>query len=89
MTATHEMVMVGVSDSGTEEWLCPECGRRTLMRWQPDYEKVVLDVGDELATHFGGRGGAHMPTGKVNPEVQERDVEWLRRHGIDWYGQPS
>jgi len=83
VNATHEMVMVGVSDSGTEEWLCPECGRRTLMRWQPDYEKIVLDVGDDLATHFGGRGGMRTP------EIHERDLEWLRGHGIDWHGRPA
>jgi hypothetical protein len=89
VSATHEMVMVGVSDSGTEEWLCPQCGRRTLMRWEPGYERVVLDVGDDLATHFGGRSRIRTSADEIRPEVRECDVDWLRGLGIDWYGQVS
>ncbi|WP_219462628.1 hypothetical protein [Nonomuraea rhizosphaerae] len=87
MSGTHEMIMVGVSDSGTEEWLCPRCGRRTLLRRGPDHEKVVLDVGDALAVHFGGRERIRTGVAEIVPDVRECDVEWLRGLGIDWHGQ--
>lgn len=50
----HSMEWVGSHPSGSEEWLCPACGRRILLRWPPHFEKIVLDPGDELATHTGG-----------------------------------
>ena len=43
----HEMVLEATHPSGEEEWFCPTCGRRFLMRWPPAYEKIVLERGDE------------------------------------------
>ena len=45
--ATHTMTLVGQVESGAEEWVCPRCGRRMLLRWPPDYQKLVLDEGDD------------------------------------------
>jgi len=52
----HEMVLSATHPSGAEEWLCPTCGRRFLMRWPPSYQKIVLEAGDEYALHSGSKG---------------------------------
>ncbi len=59
-TETHAMELVQVDATGAEEWYCPICGRHFQMRWPPDYAKVVLEPGDEYATHTGGKGGLQM-----------------------------
>jgi hypothetical protein len=90
------MFLTGRTESGTEEWQCPECGRRMFMRWPPNFESLVLDEGDPSALHAGAKGGALM--GGVNvasepaaglPEVPEMEQQWLRRNGIDWDGLAS
>ncbi|MFI0408975.1 hypothetical protein [Actinomadura sp. 3N508] len=53
MYGTHEMRMVRIDESGLEEWACPTCGRRMLLRWPPHYEKQIVDPGDERAGHVG------------------------------------
>jgi hypothetical protein len=52
----HEMVLATTHASGSEEWYCPTCGRRFLLRWPPAYEKVVIEPGDEYAAHSGSKG---------------------------------
>lgn len=89
MQAAHVMVRVRWTASGDEEWLCPECGRRMLLRWPPDFEKVVLEPGDERSSHIGGSLGLSMDAGSeaaAPAGVAERDRQWLRDNGIDWDG---
>ena len=64
----HEMFHTATHASGAEEWSCPKCGRRFLMHWPPEYSKVVLEVGDETASHVGSKGGLHI--GTVNVELR-------------------
>jgi len=52
----HHLILLSTHDSGFEEWHCPTCGRRLLMRWSPAYERVVLEAGDELAGHTAWKG---------------------------------
>jgi hypothetical protein len=69
----HKMVLMSTNECGFEEWYCPTCGRRFLMRWPPDYKKTILEPGDEDATHTGGRGlpGMEMNMGtSVNQPVR-------------------
>ncbi|WUI03219.1 hypothetical protein OHR68_15875 [Spirillospora sp. NBC_00431] len=58
MYRTHEMRMVRIEESGLEEWACPTCGRRMLLRWPPHYEKRVVEPGDERACHVGSSADA-------------------------------
>ncbi|MFB4302399.1 hypothetical protein [Actinomadura sp. NTSP31] len=51
MPPTHDMRMIRAEESGTEEWACPTCGRRMLLRWPPHYSKQIIDPGDERACH--------------------------------------
>jgi len=54
------MFLTGRTESGAEDWQCPECGRRMLMRWPPSFESLVLEEGDPSALHAGAKGGALM-----------------------------
>ena len=89
----HEMVHQGTDPAGMEEWRCPVCGRHFLVRWPPDYQRLVLAEGDEQAVHVGrkgpvGLGGIEVPAaGEPGPGTSPGDDEWrrwLRDHGIDW-----
>jgi hypothetical protein len=51
------MVHEGTDASGMEEWRCPVCGRHFVVRWPPDYERLVLAEGDPKAIHVGTREG--------------------------------
>ena len=68
----HEMVHEGTDASGMEEWRCPVCGRHFIVRWPPDYERLVLAEGDPKAVHVGTKEG------------EDAWRRWLDEHGIDW-----
>jgi hypothetical protein len=53
----HEMIWVGTLPSGDEEWSCPICGRRTLMNWEPNFKRTVLEAGDNFAIHSASKTG--------------------------------
>ncbi len=87
------MILNGRAESGAEEWICPTCGRRMLLRWPPDYEKLVLDHGDDTAIHVGGKGGLRVDQVAVAPvpaaDVPHAERQWLREIGIDWDGESA
>jgi hypothetical protein len=82
------MILTGRAESGAEEWVCPDCGRRMLLRWPPDYEKLVLEHGDDTAIHVGGKGGLRVGQAVVAPapaaDVPTAERQWLHDIGIDW-----
>jgi hypothetical protein len=86
LSAHHEMVYTGPTESGALEWCCTECSRRLLFRWPPHYEKVVLDHGDDSAhTHTGGTGGLRVTADVPAPGPPTHDEhDWLATHGIAW-----
>jgi len=86
VTETHEMVLSSSLASGAEEWACPQCGRRLVLRWPPHSEKLVLDHGDVTAIHAGGKGGVRAGglTAAVAPSGA--DQQWLGDVGIDGDG---
>ena len=92
----HEMVHQGTDASGMEEWRCPECGRHFVVRWPPDFERLVLAEGDGDAVHVGAKGDSGLIGVQVTPaagdaaadaEVEVEWRAWLRDNGIDWDGQ--
>ena len=92
MRETHEMILDGRAESGAEEWSCPSCGRRLLLRWPPNYQRLVLDHGDERAVHVGGKGGVQISITGVTQhpaDLPDEARQWLRDNGIDWDGTPS
>lgn len=62
----HEMRLGKTHPSGVEEWYCPTCGRRFLMQWPPDYEKIILEPGDEYATHSASKGGLRIGSFEIS-----------------------
>jgi hypothetical protein len=82
----HEMILIGCLESGAEEWSCPHCGRRMLLRWPPVYERLITEHGDVNAIHVGGKGGVQVGDVALTPapNVLGTDLQWLRDNGIDW-----
>jgi hypothetical protein len=64
----HKMEMVRELQDGSQEWICPTCGRRMIMQWPPFYQRVVLDAGDESAVHSGAEGGLQMGAADLQHE---------------------
>ena len=93
MRETHEMILNGHAESGEEEWVCPDCGRRVLLRWPPDFERLILEYGDDEAVHVGAKGGVRMTGLEVNPspspDLSSETRQWLSNNGIDWDGTPA
>jgi hypothetical protein len=88
----HEMVLssrVRPAAEQAEEWTCPRCGRRLLLRWPPHLEKLVLEQGDVTAIHVGGKGGVRAGGITAAPLPPGVDRQWLLDHGIDWDGPPA
>jgi hypothetical protein len=90
----HEMILNGTLPSGAEEWSCPVCGRRTLIRWEPEFQKTVLEAGDSFALHSAIKSNPpiellqHNPSGLVPEEdanVSQEDprlgpwLDWLNK----------
>jgi hypothetical protein len=63
---SHQMRLETIHSSGAEEWYCPICGRRFMLNWPPDYQKVILNAGDETVSHSGGKGGLSMGPIQIN-----------------------
>lgn len=83
----HEMIVQHAVAADADEWLCPTCGRRFVMRRPPNYEKVVLDPGDERAAHAGGTGGVGIGPIEVTAWSGEHAWrQWLAENDIDWDG---
>jgi len=49
----HKMRLEKIRSSGDQEWGCPICGRRLLIRWQPKFEMIELQAGDGSVEHYG------------------------------------
>lgn len=89
----HEMILGITHPSGAEEWYCPTCGRRFTIQWPPEYKKIILNAGDELAIHTGGKGGVntsqlhigqpHEP--ELPPQIRSSIEKILR----DFDGEPD
>lgn len=70
----HEMQWETTHGSGAEEWCCPTCGRRLLMHFKSEHKKLdilVLEVGDELVTHVGSKGGLRISKSEVSLDDTE------------------
>ena len=59
-----------------------------LLRRPPQFEKTVLDRGDESARHVGSTGGLQMDAIAAGPvaggDLPAGERDWLAEHGIGW-----
>jgi hypothetical protein len=72
----HEMLIEQTYEDGSQEWVCPVCGRRFILHWPPNYQREVLEEGDVQAIHTGGMGGLKMGASQnveYQPEVAPDD----------------
>ncbi len=49
---SHTLSLISEHE-GTEEWLCPTCGRHMLVNWNPKFKRTVIEEGDPSATYNG------------------------------------
>jgi hypothetical protein len=75
MNQPHEMILEKTYPSGADEWYCPTCGRRFLLQWPPVYKKVILEPGDEQASHTGGKGGLTIGSIQVTQDAGDQVSE--------------
>ena len=77
----HEMILEKSHASGPEEWYCPTCGRRILLRVPPTNEMVIVELGDKFASHWGSNGSLRIGTAQeaqLDGEREEISEESLR-----------
>jgi hypothetical protein len=65
----HTMEFIQTHENGVDELYCSICGRRMLLSWPPNYQKVILEIGDEFAIHSAGKGGLHFG----NPQIRQTE----------------
>jgi hypothetical protein len=68
----HSMQLEKTQPSGEEEWFCPTCGRRFLLRLSPSYSKTVLERGDEYASHTGGSLDFQIGTMNISQKAEAK-----------------
>lgn len=81
MTRTQEL------GHGREEWSCTQCARRLLLRRPPEFDKVVVERGDETVAHVGGTAGMQIAGVSAFPltgHLPAAERDWLAALGIDW-----
>lgn len=77
----HQLILNRTYADGSQEWACPACGRRLLLQWPPAHRRIVLEPGDEQATHDGDR---EQPWPEVvsKKDVATKDVATLHESGL-------
>lgn len=84
----HVMIVAKRHENGTEEWACPICGRRFLLQWPPEYRRIILNPGDEQATHTGGSGGVSMGAAETHPDPTSEPEPQVPLDDLHASGEP-
>jgi hypothetical protein len=81
----HEILVVKKHASGAEEWFCPTCGRRFVVQWMPEYQCIILNMGDEVAIHNIGRGALVVPSNEIAPDDSRLSpfTDWVSNLDIE------
>jgi hypothetical protein len=80
----HTMVLAKTYPSGAEEWCCPECHRRFVVQWTPEYQKTILEMGDEFAVHNTGKGEMIVRSPQADPWLAPW-LDWLDKNNFEGY----
>ena len=77
----HHMELLQIHNTGAEEWWCPTCERRFIIQWPPNYQKIILETGDEYAFHSCNKGEQKQSDNHkkiyLSPELMEALDEFL------------
>jgi hypothetical protein len=79
----HIILMTRTYASGAQEWYCPTCGRRFIVQWTPEYQRVVLEAGDESAIHNTGKGAFIVRCPDQDDEWLEPWNDWIKKNNIE------
>ncbi len=94
----HQMELEATYPAGSEEWCCPICGRRFLLQWKPVYTIIVIEPGDEYASHTGVKSEPDPEASEPAPAqeteaAEELDLsiwaEWLDTVDMDAWEQDA
>jgi hypothetical protein len=69
----HDMKLGQTYPSGAQEWICPICGRWIVMHHLSEQGKlktIVLQTGDEEASHAGSSGSVKVSTVQVTEQSE-------------------
>jgi hypothetical protein len=90
----HEMVLEKTHASGAEEWFCPICARRFLLRVPPTNDMIVLEPGNRYVSHSGSVGGLRIGLVQIAQQDEESDdvteeslrpwIKALKDLDLDW-----
>jgi hypothetical protein len=84
----HTMTLINEHE-GTEEWLCPSCGRHLLVSWFPKFKRTVLEDGDSSSAHSGFKNDLQAdelmaePVLK-NPQNEDYESQVLDARLVPW-----
>ncbi len=84
----HQMIVKNTYPSGAQEWYCPTCGRHFIIQWPPNYKRIMLDEGDEQASHSGGSGGLVMGSAETHP-CEEENTSLVNSSSLEERGDTS
>jgi hypothetical protein len=56
----HEMQLEKIHPSGAQEWFCPICMHRFVVKWQPTFNIIDLEAGDRHVSHVGSTDGLRI-----------------------------
>lgn len=62
---------------GTEEWLCPDCGRHMLVNWKPKFKRTILESGDSSMGHTAIKNNVQpedLVDNRLNGVLPDREV---------------
>ena len=73
MPEQHRMDLDYTDSNGVDTFTCPQCGRKVRQQWGPDFQTIVIDIGDASALHYAVRGGLEIG------DVDIYKTEWQRK----------
>jgi len=72
MPEQHRMILDYTDSNGIDTFVCQQCGRKVRQQWAPEFNTIVIDIGDASALHSASKGGLEIG------DVDIYKTEWRR-----------
>ena len=69
--SNHQMELEATYPTGVQEWFCPICTRRFIMQPPPNFRIIVLNAGNDQASHTGSTRGLIISPPEMNDSLPE------------------